>query len=58
MIEKPKEQPMNLQTILTELKREWDRLNRTIAALEESDSSVASSKPVAVSAKATLNRLG
>ena len=49
---------MNVQTILTELKRERDRLNRAIAALEESDSSVASSKRVTVVSNATTNGKG
>ena len=45
---------MNLQVILTELKRERDRLTRAIAALEELDSSVAPSKRVTVASKASL----
>jgi hypothetical protein len=49
---------VNVQTILTELKRERDRLNRAIATLEESDSSVASSKPVTVASNATTNGKG
>jgi hypothetical protein len=49
---------VNVQTILTELKRERDRLNRAIAALEESDSSVASSKRVTVVSNATTNGKG
>jgi hypothetical protein len=49
---------VNLETIVTELKRERDRLNRAIAALEESDSGVASSKRMAVFARATPNGKG
>jgi hypothetical protein len=46
---------VHLETIVTELKRERDRLNRAIAALEESNSSVASSKRRAVLTDATPN---
>jgi hypothetical protein len=49
---------VNMETIVTELKRERDRLNRAIAALEESDSGVASSKRMAVLPHAAPNGKG
>ena len=49
---------MNLQTILTELKRERDHLNRAIAALEELDSSGAPSNRASSASKATSNGKG
>jgi hypothetical protein len=57
-VEDPRSKFVNLQVILTELKRERDRLTRAIAALEELDSSVAPSKRVTVASKATSNGKG
>jgi hypothetical protein len=50
---------VDLASIVTELKRERDRLSRAIAALEESDSSgVASNTRVAAPMNATHNGTG
>jgi hypothetical protein len=50
--------PVNLDTIVNELKRERDRLNRAIAALEESNSRITPGRRRAVLTHATSNGKG